>query len=63
VAIAWRSGGRIIRPAQSFAANGGIVVQCPVGWYLETDPGLELSINLSLATTVAGGIVYTIRTP
>lgn len=54
------TGGPALTGAMNFAANGGIVLpHNPTGWF-ETDSGELLNFILSGATSVAGGLTYTL---
>lgn len=64
VEITWKSGSTNITGAMNFPDNGGIAAGCmqmtPAGltYEFETRPGEALVINLSLATTVGGHLLY-----
>ena len=60
VSIAWKSGASTTKiNARSFPAEGGHETgELSPGWFLETDAGEDLVINLSTAVTARGQLNY-----
>lgn len=58
VSVAWLSAGTTVRPAQAFAANSGIARDIVRPYYVQTNPGEALGINLSGVANVIGALGY-----
>jgi len=58
VSISWLSAATTIRNAQAFAANSGMARDLVRPYYLQTNPGEALIMNLSAAVNVRGALGF-----
>jgi hypothetical protein len=59
VSVAWKSGAsNTMIQAMGFAASGQLNVERVVGYWMETNPGESLVLNLSATTNVRGALTY-----
>jgi len=58
VSISWLSATTTLRNAQAFAANSGLARDLARPYYVQTNPGEALIMNLSAAVNVRGAFGY-----
>lgn len=58
VTVGWQSAANVKRNNQSFAANSGMARDLAMPYYVETNAGEALNINLGGAVVVRGAVGY-----